>query len=536
MPQFSDDSLQTLSFGHLQEVVAIDSQSDEHSDAIPSSDGQRILAELVAKRFEACGASVERDPFANVIATFPGRGAGIGAPTIALLVHLDTARGTSNPHHLNIVRAWDGSAVPYPDNAAIKVDVATYPGLAEFVGQDVVHGGGVTPFGLDDKLGLTHLLTLARVLAADPSLAHPPLLLIGRPDEEIGRMEAVEGLAVLLAARGVRSGYTVDGILPFEVNVQNFNGAHATASWQGQAFDAATLEHHCAALTVHLGGVNTHGATAFDEGHRAATRFAAEILARAGSLVVPVAFDSDAVRDCDAVLVVRLHPDGAAAFETIVADVVTPHIARGASFSIGPIGSQVLASGPAHDGVQRLFAAVSAFAESRAPAAAKGDTAVPTERDLPLWAEDSRGWQGYSHPYRARTSASGAELDVRIRDFVPADLEVRKAHIRASFSASGATVTDRDQYVNMGPRLADRRDLVDLALAAGADVGVACREQPIRGGTGVDPFLERGTAIANLGTGYFAPESEKELTSLSLMAHHVRWLVALLARLAAVRA
>ena len=514
MPHFDDVSLQSLSFDHLQTVVAIDSQSDEHSTAIPSTPGQHVLAELVGRHFEAAGATVERDAFANVIATLPGRGAGVDAPPVALLVHLDTARGTSNPRSLNVAKAWDGSPVPYPDNRAIKVDVATYPGLSEFVGQDVVHGGGVQPFGLDDKLGLTHLLSLAKVLAADPALAHPPLLLIGRPDEEIGRMEAVEGLADLLAARNVRSGYTVDGILPFEVNVQNFNGAHATASWVGKAIDVAKYP---TILAVEIGGVNTHGATAFDEGHRAATRFAAEILAAAGDKVVAIAFDSDKVRDCDGLLVVRTNDVGA--FGQIVKDTIAPHIARGASFAITTRTSH----GVAHDGVGRLFAAITAFASSEFAG-------------RPLWAEDSRGWQGYSHCYRARTTDSGAELDVRIRDFVPTDLELRKAHIREVFTAQGATVSDRDQYVNMGPRLADRRDLVDLALAAGADVGVACREQPIRGGTGVDPFLERGTAIANLGTGYFAPESEKEITSLQLMAHHVRWLVALLARLARVRA
>ena len=50
---------------------------------------------------------------------------------------------------------------------------------------------------------------------------------------------------------------------------------------------------------------------------------------------------------------------------------------------------------------------------------------------------------------------------------------------------------------------------------------------PIRGGTGVDPFLDNGVSIGNLGTGYFAPESEKELTSLQTMAAHARWLLAL---------
>ena len=43
----------------------------------------------------------------------------------------------------------------------------------------------------------------------------------------------------------------------------------------------------------------------------------------------------------------------------------------------------------------------------------------------------------------------------------------------------------------------------------------------------MDPFLDRGVAVANLGTGYFAPESEKELTSLQMLSGHARWLVAL---------
>ena len=38
-------------------------------------------------------------------------------------------------------------------------------------------------------------MTLSVLLASNPDIEHPPLLLIGRPDEEIGRMAAVEGLA-----------------------------------------------------------------------------------------------------------------------------------------------------------------------------------------------------------------------------------------------------------------------------------------------------------------------------------------------------
>ena len=67
-----------------------------------------------------------------------------------------------------------------------------------------------------------------------------------------------------------------------------------------------------------------------------------------------------------------------------------------------------------------------------------------------------------------------------------------------------------------------------VAAGAGADaIGLVAPLLPIRGGTGVDPFLNVGIAVANLGTGYFAPESEKELTSLEMLSQHARWLLAL---------
>jgi hypothetical protein len=73
--------------------------------------------------------------------------------------------------------------------------------------------------------------------------------------------------------------------------------------------------------------------------------------------------------------------------------------------------------------------------------------------------------------------------------------------------------------------------LVSWAQEAGEAVGHEVPVLPIRGGTGVDPFLDAGVAVANLGTGYFAPESEKELTSMEMLAGHARWLVALVQQL-----
>jgi di/tripeptidase len=514
-PALSPDAIARLSLAHLQAVVAIDSASDERSDAIPSTPGQLRLSEVLEGFFREAGAEVERDDYANLIATLPGRGAGAGAPPLALMVHLVTARGTHAVERLEVLEGWDGQEIPYPANRDIWVDLPTYPTTGAFLGHDLVHGPGDAPFGLDDKLGLTHLMTLARLLADHPDIPHPPLIVIARPDEEIGRHAAVEGLAALLAERGVRSGYTIDGIHPFEINVENFNAAQASVRFE----DRPASPPEGRDIAVRLRGVNTHGATARAEGHRSAVRLASELLVLAESRglfpekVYPLSIDSDPERDCDATLTLRVADAASlAALDRAVEEVMRPHIRRGAGWDTAeaaPVRAPSTAAVALLRWVNRFLASDPGF---------------------PLAAEDSDGRHGYSHPFRALRDGDGLRLDVRLRDFTPEGLGARKAHVRGL--AAGMQVSVVDQYVNMGPRLVDRPELVERAAAAGAEVRARCPIQPIRGGTGVDPFLDRGIAVANLGTGYFAPESEKEFTSLQLMTRHALWLIALVQQFA----
>lgn len=508
-PELDADAIARLSLAHLERVVAVDSSSDESSETIPSTPGQARLAENLESFFRSAGAAVERDRFANVIATLPARGAAQAEP-LALMIHLDTARGTAAVPSLEVLEGWDGQAVPYPKNNRIWVDLMTYPSASAFLGQDLVHGPGDAPFGLDDKLGLAHVMTLVKLLAEHPEIPHPELIIVARPDEEIGRMEAVEGLAAALARRGVRCGYTVDGIFPFEINAENFNASQGSVWFADRPVQAPEGRD----IVLKLRGVNTHGATAKAEGHRPATRLAAELLAalEARGLfpgkVYPLWFVSDPHRDCDASLTVRVaDAETLHALDQVVDQVVGPHVRRGAGWEAVESVPVQVPGGAAVDMLRWVLGFL-------------GST-----QDFPLAAEDSSGRQGYSHPYRARPDGKGLRLDVRIRDFSPEGLAAREAHLRDRAGERPARVVS--QYVNMGPKLSARPELVERAVAAGRAAGVRCVVQPIRGGTGVDPFLERGVAVANLGTGYFAPESEKEFTSLQMMARHARWLLAL---------
>lgn len=506
---WTDETLGALTRAHLEAMVAIDSASDERSLTIPTTPGQATLADAVAEHHRRLGAAVERDPQANVIASYPGRGAGATRAPVALMVHLDTARGTAAVPSLQVHRGWRGERLRFPSNPEIQVDLATYPSLAPFLGHDVVHGPGDQPFGLDDKLGLAHCMTLAALLAADESIPRPPLVFVGRPDEEVGRHEAVVGLAELLARRGVRWGYTVDGIVPYEVNVENFNAAMAGVLFAAEPGRGLTGEP----WTARIGGVNTHGATAAAEGHRAATRLAAEWLAALAPADAEIlSFESDSLRDCDARVGLRIAAGAAARVRQALASVMAPHLPRGASWSLDPAQASSDQGGAA----EAMLRWVAAF--------------LGSDPGFVLAAEASSGRAGYSQPFRARPAPGGIRLDVRLRDFDEEGLARRIAHVRAL--AGARTCEVGAQYVNMGPRLAEHPGLAEAAERAGRAAGVPTERLPIRGGTGVDPFLDWGIPVANLGTGYFAPESEKELTSLQLMAGHARWLVALVRDLA----
>ena len=556
-PSASPADIAGLSLAALEFAVRVDSQSDESSQTIPSTASQRALAAAVAERLAGMGAAVETDEHANVIARLAGRGLGADKPPVAFMVHLDTSRGTQAVEGLEVLPGWDGSAIPYSENEALRVDVANYPEVADYVGQDVVFGPGRAPFGLDNKLGLAHVMTLASLLAQNPAIDHPPLLLVARPDEEIGRMAAVEGLAARFAAEGVPLGYTVDGLLPFEVNVENFNAARMSLWFEDEPLDrhddetraphnaepreprdaesqSQSPDNAQALVRVHLGGVNTHGATAKAEGYRAATRLGAELVRwledrrLVPDRIVPVGFASDALRDCDAGtewLVRGTGEEGIAEATRLLADgakaIVAPHVPRGASWRVDApvvIGRDD-GKGEYSRATWRMLAWVERF--------------MASEPGFLLLAEDSDGHDGYTNPYRALPAGGGVRLDLRLRDFGEAGLAGRADHVRhLAREADIRRVEYEPQYVNMGPRVAGHPELIAWPQAAAMAIGREAPVLPIRGGTGVDPFLDRGIPIANLGTGYFAPESEKEFTSLQSMAGHALWLVALVQILA----
>ncbi|NUN13861.1 MAG: M20/M25/M40 family metallo-hydrolase [Myxococcales bacterium] len=521
-PTLSFETLVEWGTRHLEKVIAIDSQSDASSDTIPSTESQLHLAEVLSTFFRNLGMKTETDELANVIVTIPSNlPEGRAAEPVAMMVHIDTAEGTQAVPYLLVCPKWDGSDLPFPKNKRLHVSVYTYPSLGVFLGDDVLYGPGDAPVGLDDKLGMAELMTFARVLAEHPEIHHGDIFLIFRPDEEIGRMDALESLADTLVQRGVRYGYTIDGLDPFEVNTENFNASRVVLTFP--FVDVFHEEAPCARrLEFRLTGVKTHGATAKVEGYRnAILMFAKTIEAIHGVVrVEPVYFQSDHNAETHANIAVRIYGDTVAevddsekVFWDALASQTAPHESRGAFVEVlsRTEGSQT----QNHDrgGLDRVMTHIQLFLDTPGP--------------MPVLSEESDGYQGYSNPFFLDAADDGWRLSYRVRDFDPHVLLQREEHIRAAALLSGldpSAVETEPQYVNMGPALADYPELADWAFEAARAADYEARRSPIRGGTGVDPFLRRGIPVANLGTGYFAPESEKELTSRQNIARHTIWL------------
>lgn len=206
--------------------------SDEHADRVPSTPCQFDLANLLADELRELGArDVSVSDHAYVTAHIPASSGAEDAPRLGLIAHLDTTEAAPGagvrPH---IVSYAGGDLVcGEVDGRPVSISPEKEPALNELVGEDLVCTDGTTLLGADDKAGVAEIMSLVALLAADPSIPHPPLGICFCPDEEIGH-----GAALLdLASFGCAYAYTVDGGPVGELEWECFNAAEATVSFEG---------------------------------------------------------------------------------------------------------------------------------------------------------------------------------------------------------------------------------------------------------------------------------------------------------------
>ena len=201
--------------------VSFCTTSDEETNMTPSTPGQMEFAKYLAAELKEIGMQeVTLDENGYVMATLPANAE--GKPTIGFIAHMDTAPDASGKNvKARIVENYDGQDIVLNAEKNIVFEVAKYPEILDYKGQDIIVTDGTTLLGADDKAGLAEIVTACEHLIQHPEIQHGKIRVGFTPDEEIG--QGADHFDV--AKFGCDFAYTMDGGAVGELEYENFNAA-----------------------------------------------------------------------------------------------------------------------------------------------------------------------------------------------------------------------------------------------------------------------------------------------------------------------
>lgn len=218
---------------HFFRYLAISSQSDAANPALPSSEGQRTLAQLLASELQALGLqAVKMNDHAIVTACLPASPGQENAPAVGFIAHLDTVDVNLSPDiRPRIVRSYDGGDICLNEKEKIWLRVAEYPEINAYRGDDIIVTDGTSVLGADNKAAIAAIMVALHDIITHQR-PHGAIHIAFVPDEEIGLRGAK---ALDLEDFPVDFAYTVDCCAIGELCFETFNAAHARIRIEGVA-------------------------------------------------------------------------------------------------------------------------------------------------------------------------------------------------------------------------------------------------------------------------------------------------------------
>ncbi len=233
LPAISGRPIESVKSRFLR-YAAINTQSREDTDSVPSTGRQFTLARLLVEELRQMGihdAGVDEHCF--VTATLPSNlppETTPHVPVIGFFAHLDTSPETPDDHVHTSVRTYHGGTITLADDTSQHISPTDNPHLLENVGSEIITAGGSTLLGGDDKAGIAEIMTAVDLLLSDSTIRHGTVKIAFTPDEEAG--DAIDLFDV--HAFGAQYAYTIDGGTTGEINVESWNASEATVVFHGR--------------------------------------------------------------------------------------------------------------------------------------------------------------------------------------------------------------------------------------------------------------------------------------------------------------
>ena len=212
--------------------AAVTSQSNAKAGTVPSSPGQRRLAELLAAELGEIGfQKIEISEYSVLTAFLPGNLPDNRAvPTVGWVAHLDTVdAGLSPDVHPQVIRGYQGGDICLNAEKNLWMRTAEHPEVEDYIGDDLVVTDGTSVLGADNKSAIANVMTAFTRIVKE-NRPHGDIYLAFVPDEEIGLCGAKK---MDFSKFPVDFAYTIDCCALGEVVYQTFNAGGATISIKG---------------------------------------------------------------------------------------------------------------------------------------------------------------------------------------------------------------------------------------------------------------------------------------------------------------
>ena len=210
----------------------VDTQSDPHSFAHPSTAKQLDLARLLMDELKSLGlAEIEIDAYGNITATMPTN-VSRPVPTVGLLAHMDTSPDMAGANvKPQTVAHYDGGDIVLNRELNVILSPREFPELKKYIGQTLITTDGTTLLGADNKAGVAEIMAALETLVQHPEIGHGRVRVGFTTDEEVGT-----GIPLFDVAKfNADYAYTIDGGEAGQLQFENFNAARARITFKGRS-------------------------------------------------------------------------------------------------------------------------------------------------------------------------------------------------------------------------------------------------------------------------------------------------------------
>lgn len=211
--------------------VKFDTQSDENSNTVPSTDKQLKLGKNLVEELKEIGLSgVSIDDNGYVMAYLPAN-IEKNVPALGFISHMDTSPDMSGENvNPQFVKNYDGNDIVLNKDKNIVLSPKDFPEILKYKGKTLITTDGNTLLGADDKAGIAEIITAISYISKHPEIKHGKICIGFTPDEEVGRGADYFDVKKF----GADVAYTVDGGDFGELEYENFNAASAKITVHGR--------------------------------------------------------------------------------------------------------------------------------------------------------------------------------------------------------------------------------------------------------------------------------------------------------------